>query len=164
MSNKATVTLDNAPVGIEFNPELLRRNVLPEVTVPQDLTGNVTMEDVQIVNNLTVTGTITSPSIRTYLQQLDDVDSTTNPQDGFVLIYNSATQQYKPGPRNLTTRLEQLEDVDHSDVRDLSVLQYDDTRNLWVARTEDEFFDATIDGGFADTLHLEVFDIDGGFA
>lgn len=63
-----------------------------------------------------------------------------------------------------SNRLDSLRDVDHSGVRDLSVLQYDDTQSMWVARAEDEFFDATIDGGFADTLHLEVFDIDGGFA
>ena len=126
MANKATVTLDNAPVGIEFNPELLRRNVLPEVTVPTDLVGNVTMDTVQITNNLTVTGTITSPSIRTFLRQLDDVDDA-NPQD-------------------------------------LSILQYDLTQEKWVARTETEFFDATIDGGFSDTVYVQAFDLDGGFA
>jgi hypothetical protein len=164
MSNKATVELGLAPVGTEFDPALLRANVLPDVTVPTDLAGDIKIDELQVVNNLTVTGNITSPSIRTFLQQLDDVDSTTNPQDGFVLIYNSSTQKYSPGPRNLTTRLDQLEDVDHSGVRDLSVLQYDDTQAKWVARAEDEFFDATIDGGFADTLHLEVFDVDGGFS
>jgi hypothetical protein len=126
MANKATVTLENAPVGIEFNPELLRRNVTPEVTVPTDLVGNVTMDTVQITNDLTVTGTITSPSIRTFLRQLDDVDDA-NPQD-------------------------------------LSILQYDLTQAKWVARTETEFFDATIDAGFSDTVYVQAFDLDGGFA
>jgi hypothetical protein len=164
MSNRATVELGLAPVGVEFNPELLRSNVLPEVIVPQDFSGEVSIDTLTILNNLVVTGTITSPSIRTFLQQLDDVDSAINPQAGDILRYDSTSAKYSPQQLVQKNRLNELDDVDPSGVRDLSVLQYDESRSSWVARTEDEFFDATIDGGFADTVHLEVFDIDGGFA
>lgn len=45
----------------------------------------------------------------------------------------------------------------------LGVLQYNSLTNQWIAEPP-ELIGAVIDGGFADTIHLEILDIDGGGA
>ena len=45
----------------------------------------------------------------------------------------------------------------------LGVLQYNSLTNQWIAEPP-ELIGAVIDGGLADTIHLEILDIDGGGA
>lgn len=62
------------------------------------------------------------------------------------------------------TTLNELTDVESINPEDLSALQYNAVRNLWEAVPTNEFMDGLIDGGHADTIHLEILDIDGGSA
>lgn len=55
-----------------------------------------------------------------------------------------------------------LLDVDPQPVN-LGVLQYNSLTGIWNAEPP-ELIGAVIDGGVADTIHLEVLDIDGGGA
>ena len=67
-------------------------------------------------------------------------------------------------PSGIVNKIGDLSDVQASPYADNSILQYDTPSNQWVARANDEFFDGSIDGGFPDTVHIEVLDIDGGRA
>ena len=67
-------------------------------------------------------------------------------------------------PSGIVDKIGDLSDVQASPYGDNSILQYDKPNNQWVARANDEFFDGSIDGGFPDTVHIEVLDIDGGRA
>ena len=62
------------------------------------------------------------------------------------------------------TRIGELTDVEDTAYADNSILQFDQATNLWVSRANDEFFDGSIDGGFPDTVHIDILDIDGGRA
>lgn len=62
------------------------------------------------------------------------------------------------------SNLDDLTDVESINPEDLSALQYNASRNLWEAVPTNEFVDGLIDGGHADTIHLEILDIDGGGA
>lgn len=67
-------------------------------------------------------------------------------------------------PTGLINRIGQLSDVEDAAYADNSILQYDSATQLWLSRANDEFFDGSIDGGLADTVHIDVLDIDGGQA
>lgn len=67
-------------------------------------------------------------------------------------------------PSGIVDKIGDLSDVQASPYGDNSILQYDKPNDQWVARANDEFFDGSIDGGFPDTVHIEVLDIDGGRA
>ena len=156
-SIQATVDTQEFPLGLEFTPDNFKLAVTPNVSFPTNIAGTINVDEV-------VAGSISSPSILSF-------DTTVNPQDGFVLIYDSASGKYVPGnapstgtPGTGVNRLNQLTDVDSSNLDDLSILQYDQTRAKWVVRTENDFIDGRIDGGFADTVFVDMFDIDGGFA
>lgn len=55
-----------------------------------------------------------------------------------------------------------LQDVNPNPVN-LGVLQYNSLTNQWIAEPP-ELIGAVIDGGLADTIHIEILDIDGGGA
>ena len=59
-------------------------------------------------------------------------------------------------------RIGQLSDVEDTTYADNSILQYDSAQQQWMSRANDEFFDGSLDGGFPDTVHIDVLDIDGG--
>ena len=61
-------------------------------------------------------------------------------------------------------RLSELLDIDPSGLTDGATLQYNATRLKWEFVDESEFIDAILDGGGADSVYDEVFDIDGGGA
>ena len=63
-----------------------------------------------------------------------------------------------------TTSLAQLDDVDLSNLQNLQTLQYDLSSNRWNAVGDSDFIDAIIDGGIANSVYTEGFDIDGGGA
>ena len=67
-------------------------------------------------------------------------------------------------PTGSGTKIGDLEDVQESPYADNSILQYDKVNDKWLARPNDQFFDGSIDGGFPDTVHIDVLDIDGGLA
>lgn len=67
-------------------------------------------------------------------------------------------------PSGIVDKIGDLSDVQASPYGDNSILQYDKPNDQWVARANDEFFDGSIDGGFPDTVHIDVLDIDGGRA
>ena len=67
---------------------------------------------------------------------------------------------------NLVDTLSELKDVDSVNPTNLSTLQYDSTISKWKAVGVNEFVDAVIDGGKADSEpdYVEAFDLDGGNA
>lgn len=67
-------------------------------------------------------------------------------------------------PSGIVDKIGDLSDVQESPYGDNSILQYDKVNNKWLARPNDQFFDGSIDGGFPDTIHLDILDIDGGRA
>lgn len=164
MGTKATVTLTDAPVGTEFTPELLSDAVTPEVLVPNELAGDLNADNITITGNLVVEGTMTGAGVRRNIMQMDDVDSSVNPQEGFALRYNTSKLKFEPQPVTDVQGIGDLSDTNLSNLKDLSILQYDLASNKWVSRTEDEFYDATIDGGLSNSAYVVAFDIDGGFA
>ena len=62
------------------------------------------------------------------------------------------------------SRIGELTDVQDISYPDNAILQYDSATQIWVSRANDAFFDGSIDGGLADTIHIDVLDIDGGQA
>jgi hypothetical protein len=96
------------------------------------------------------------------LTQLHDTELT-NIEVGQILQWSGTkwinyTQDY-------TTSLAELEDMDISTpIEDLSAIQYNATRGLWESVPVNDFVDGLIDGGHADTIHIEMLDIDGGRA
>jgi hypothetical protein len=60
------------------------------------------------------------------------------------------------------SRIGELTDVEDASYADNSILQYDSAQQQWISRASDEFFDGSIDGGFPNTVHIDILDIDGG--
>ena len=88
---------------------------------------------------------------------------------GETLVVNgtltiNGTLQGDGVPSGIVAEIGDLENVQDIDYPDNSILQYDSASQLWVSRASDAFFDGSIDGGFADTVHIDVLDIDGGQA
>jgi hypothetical protein len=67
---------------------------------------------------------------------------------------------------SLVDTISELKDVDAVNPTNLSTLQYNSTKSKWESVGVNEFVDAVIDGGFADSEsdYVEAFDLDGGYA
>jgi hypothetical protein len=59
--------------------------------------------------------------------------------------------------------LQSLFDVNSQTPQNLGVLQYNSLSGLWSAQPP-EIIEAALDGGHADTIHLDILEIDGGGA
>ena len=145
-----------------------RLNQLDDVDIDLANTGDVLKWDGSKWINAQETNNIPR------LSQLTDLDLT-DLQAGEVLKWSGQRWINSTDLAGITTgggsgdgasTLGELQDVDLTDVRDMSTLQYDGVSQRWNAVTQDEFVDAVIDAGNADAdlYYVEAFDIDGGFA
>lgn len=84
-------------------------------------------------------------------------------QNGDILRYDGS-RWTNGDDESGANRLSNLLDVDPTGITDGATLQFNATRLKWEFVDESEFIDAILDGGGADSVYDEVFDIDGGGA
>ena len=148
----------------------------PEVIVPTNHIQIANGEKITIQQGgeLVINGTLSGVNLgggtgggtggATNLDGLSDV-AVSNVQVGQILKYNG-TNFVNTSESVPTLAIGDLSDVQSAAYADNSVLQYDTASSVWRARTEVDFIEGHIDGGFADsdTVYVAAMDIDGGSA
>jgi len=105
----------------QFNNDFLEINHIKEVNV-----NNLTLNDTLIWDGQEFINSI--PIIN--MDEINDVDITLGIIDGDVLIWNEANERFIPARNN--NRLLTLSDVQSSTPQPHSLLQWDDTLELWI--------------------------------